>query len=186
MQVEVTAIDQRCSLVGEGIQNYLVVKLPNENVIRLEVDENTAKLLIEAALGVAAEEEPKTEFAVAPPESYSLQEEEEDVAEVFGGAPQEDLVEWSNLPDNQLSPLMKNVLEKIEAPPRISRAELDEVINAVVEGTRDKTKGHRGPVPPIRTVGKDEMGNPMVPGADADPGEVIGGDDYDEDGVGQL
>ena len=39
---------------------------------------------------------------------------------------------------------------------------------------------------PARTVPKDDMGYPIVQGAGVDPGEVVGGSDTDEDGVGQF
>jgi hypothetical protein len=40
---------------------------------------------------------------------------------------------------------------------------------------------------PARTVPKDDMGYPIVRGAGVDPDAVIGGgDDYDEDGIGQA
>lgn len=39
---------------------------------------------------------------------------------------------------------------------------------------------------PSRTVPKDDMGYPIVQGAGVDPGEVVGGSDMDEDGVGQF
>jgi len=37
-----------------------------------------------------------------------------------------------------------------------------------------------------RTVPKDDMGYPIVGGSDVDPGEVVGGLDQDEDGIGQM
>lgn len=39
---------------------------------------------------------------------------------------------------------------------------------------------------PSRTVPKDDMGYPVVRNAGVDPGEVVGGSDTDEDGVGQF
>lgn len=39
---------------------------------------------------------------------------------------------------------------------------------------------------PGRTVQKDEMGYPLPQAGEVDPGELVGGSDLDEDGVGQL
>lgn len=39
---------------------------------------------------------------------------------------------------------------------------------------------------PGRTIQKDEMGYPLPQAGEVDPGELVGGSDLDEDGVGQL
>lgn len=122
-------------------------------------------------------------------------------------------IAWRELPDETLNPRMKSILgslgiddvihlselknlvERIVAkmpapkPPPPQRAPQTPVTNIPNVGQVSWTNG---PVimekKPIRTVPKDDMGYPIVPGNrdTRDPGEVVGHGDKDEDGIGQL
>lgn len=124
--------------------------------------------------------------SVDPPQAEDEEEEEED------------MVSWRELPDTALSPLMKKILEDIALPDPVAYSTLEAVVAAVAEGKGPEGNGAPTPgvritegtrivskVPPIRSVDKDEMGYPRVPQATQAP-SVAGGEDLDEDGVGQL
>lgn len=135
-------------------------------------------------------------------------EQSQGVVEQVFRDPNDELVNWARLSPEQLSPLMKNTFKKLGVPDRLTARQIEELVNTIAEGmhaeeeTQQPTPaGKLQPptvsvhqnrrttqnIPPIRTVRKDEMGNPIVPNSarvDSDPGEVVG--DVDEDGVDQL
>lgn len=111
---------------------------------------------------------------------------------------EEGVVEWEKLPDTQLPPSMKDILRKSKVNPFISVADLDALKAQILEHMAKKPKpgkvnwnegpkragAAKDPWANMRTVNKDEAGNPLPPGGivEADPGE-----DYDDDdGVSQL
>jgi hypothetical protein len=109
------------------------------------------------------------------------------------------MVDWQTLPDDVLSPKIKEVLRGVKAAARMPYEELLRVAKNVTEmlgqqssvgqiqweGDRRPLANQRRP-PPQRTVDKDEMGYPIVDGQPGEPVEQRQHGDHDEDGVPQL
>jgi|SRR5688572_5485742 len=104
------------------------------------------------------------------------------------------VVEWAKLPDTQLPPQMKKILRDSKVNPVISVEDLDHLKAQILErlskqpkpgqvkwnqGAQRETQSR-----PIRTVPRDEAGNPRPPGGitEIDPGES----QDDDDGVAQA
>jgi hypothetical protein len=141
-----------------------------------------------------------------PPPGYDNPEENPFLAtEAFDGAPQQTPVppepgyqldhhvdqgevEWETLPDTQLPPQVRQIMKLSGVPPRLSIADLDRLKLEITTRLAQRPKagevnwesGPRRQVEStrIRTVPRDEAGNPIPPGGilemrdSNDPGEV--------------
>lgn len=217
MQVSIVGISQDFSFEDGEAVNYLVVRLPNGNIIRSLIDEETVQIVVEQHKLLDKEpvqndpgeapdgpqfhhEEPvaRAPFHVDPdsmppfqgtrPEGEVLIQNppvsvDDDGHVVFGGGANEEPVDQQEL-QRSLDQAQKQVAKP--SPPSTEFNEND--IAAVADDLRGKTQM---PVPDWnnsrRTVTKDQMGNPVITGDNVvDPGELVGGDNVDEDGVGSV
>lgn len=144
-----------------------------------------------------------------PDEDMGVEQTEDPIEAVFSYAAEEaEKIDWVRLPPDAMSPMMKKVFSDMGMPALLSPAEIDFYVQKVVDGMKsaesegsvveppkpvaratvhqDSTIVRR--IPPIRTVPKDDWGNPRVPvrAGEIDPGEVVGDGDADEDGIGSI
>lgn len=157
----VTHIGQSLDLKSKSFIHTLTLQLPNGVAVQATVDERA----VEAMMQMVAEGAPP---ASEPPPQQTNQAESEFVdglyegqpAHVFGGAPEpteeEDQGQQMQLPPPQQQQTVGQ--PRLIRPPQPVR---------------------------IRTVPKDEMGNPVVAPSGVDAGQVLG-EALDDDGVPQI
>lgn len=188
MQVVIESIDQRYPLEGDKeVITTLNIRLPNGQHITTVVQPEMAERLIGAAVPEPPKQDESLPITDGAPEVFGDGETDE----------AEQLIDWTELPDDSLAPQMKKVLFESEAPHVMPASELaalvdkigEHLMNQAAQRARATTPGkvQRVQAPRPRMVPKDELGYPMVPhlNNDRDPGEVaLSGSD--EDGVPQL
>lgn len=138
MQLELVKVSQDFNLDTRQMENFIVLKLPAGELVRLPVPEEVVNQIVHAAMGT----QPKTrsETSSTSEVSYDLGPTE------FGG----DFVAANGISQEQPQPI-------VEEPCRAPRVE------------------------------KDSYGYPIVQGRGGiDPGELTGGTNTDEDGVGSV
>lgn len=201
MQVTIESIDQRMLLEGEqDMVTSINIRLPDGSYIAAVVQPEMAERLLRVATSVG-----RNLDSESGPSSPAYTEDTE--LEVFGAEKEaeEQEIDWTQLPDDSLSPQMKVILEEIGAPQVMPASELAGLVDQISErlmmqaaaktraGVVDKIKAAAVPgqvqklqVARPKTVPKDDFGYPMVAQqSDRDPGEVaLTGSD--EDGVPQL
>ena len=210
--LEVINIDSSFSLEDGSIQDYIVFRLPDGSISRALTDVETTKKLIgiatngkgeeplpsEAPIGIpmpvdvdiSVKEEGKIAWRLLSNDTLSsmmkaalnllnvsdeltqteLQQLVEHIAENFS---EEDWarVQESVLQEAQPAPL--NSPQRPAAAPPVNKVQWADGSPIVAGGA------------PARTVPADDMGYPVVPG-EVDTGEIVGGDDVDEDGTSQF
>jgi hypothetical protein len=215
MQVDILRIDQSFHLDGSGkVQSYAVLRLSTGELIKAEIDDESIKKLAAAAPsngtyptgGVETSVEvANEEVGVASDETVSYEAVETSqvgsdvVANVFSSEGEK--IGWAKLSPNVLTPTMKSMFIKLGLPSHLTEQEIDYYVSKILEGMNAEDEKPQQPairyaqestvvrrVPPIHRVQSDERGNPVVPmrSGEVDPGEVVGGGDVDEDGVGSL
>lgn len=190
MQVTIESIEQRMMLGSNQMITLVNVKLPDGSYFTSQIEPEVAERLLKIASGagptapvdngVGNHEEPEV-FSEA---SESVEEEDQEI-------------EWATLPDEHLSPSMKQALAEIGTPQVMKASELVALIDQVTEQMMNKAAQkakkpavgqiQRVQVPRPRTVPRDDYGYPIVAQqpVERDPGEVaLTGSD--EDGVPQL
>jgi len=222
MHVEVVKIDQSFNLANGEMENFLVLKFPNK-LVRAKVDEETVQDVLSTVMNGSPQE---PVGALSGP----LVDTDSALAQELlrpTSAPEEDVeyINWRELPEDELSPLMKNVLNDMNIPDVVPRAQLSTLIEQVIDYAQQQAQdeslpqadavGQMQPQQPIpqppqqpvgrvqfggrvvnmggapdpRSVPSDSKGNPVVPNAGSDPGEIgVSYDDADadEDGVPSL
>jgi len=172
MHVMIESIDQRLLLDGgDEPVTTINIKLPDGSYLSAQIEASGAKRILQ----LANPDSPKV-VSSPPPPTASAQEE------VYGGEDQQatganpdETIDWTVLPDSDLTPQMKGILAEIGVPHQM-------MVQA--SGTPVGQVQRLQPVR-ARTVPKDELGYPMVSrSAERDPGEM--GPGVDEDGVSQT
>ena len=207
------AIDQRYILATGEIENYLVVRLPGGKETRAPIDLDSTKAIMKGSLNEPDPEQNPLPQEPSPPQVPQQEEQGEMVlwkelddsilhphlkqALVFLGTP-------PVLPMKNLEKLVQQVTE------RFSPEDWDKVAEHFDYATQPKPVVQASPPVPkpapsigtiqwadgspivpaararARTVQKDEMGYPITNDGEVDPGELVGGSDTDEDGIGQF
>ena len=145
-----------------------------------------------------------------PNEEMSVEQTDDPIEAVFSHAVEEaEKINWMRLPPDSLSPMMKKVFSDMGMPRLMTPVEIEFYVQKVVDGMKDAEESGEvvledtkpvakatvqqnstivRRIPPIRTVPKDEWGNPQAPvrTGEIDSGEVVGDGDADEDGVGSI
>lgn len=171
---------------------YLLVRLPSGQTIRAAVDESAAALVI--GLQVKAAGAPRAvahpaaqtttpvddDYAQPPGGDFTPAPAEEDpptangeTVHVFGG--QDVLQTEEKDEEDQGSPtiILQGPAAAAAAPVAPARSNVQRSPNGKI-------------VVPSRTVPKNDRGYPIVASAGANPEELVGGRDPDEDGVGSV
>jgi hypothetical protein len=189
MQVTIEGIEQFMQLDGRTeVLNSIRIRLPDGSMFAAQVEAQVIERIL-----MLSREEPAVEESTElkpPAPSNGLSEDG-----VFGEGPvevaQEDqLIDWTTLPDSTLPAAIKKALREANFHRVLRAAELAAVVDAITEEMRSKARQAAAVPAPLqqvarpRTVAKDELGYPIVPNKPSDPGEValLG----DEDGVQQL
>ena len=189
MQVMIESIEQKVLLNGgELLVTTINIKLPDGSYLSAQVDRSAAERILQ----LANADEPKVVPSFPPP--VPIQEE------VYGGEDHQgpgidpdQVIDWSSLPDSDLTPQMKGILAEIGAPRHLPASELVTLVDKIsermmVQASKAPPVGQVQRLQPVRpkTVPKDEMGYPIVPRTvERDPGEM-GPGVVDEDGIGQV
>lgn len=213
MIVTITDIDQSYSLKSGAVTNYIVLELPSGLKVRVLAEDADAQAIINESHTPQPQRQPIAYDPDNPHPDYK--------SEDFGGlnmdawdespqrpdvgrdplAPEptkhqsEGMLDWENLPDTQLPPMMKSILKSSRVAKFLTYDDLQKLKGQILERLKDKpqagqvnwSEGARRQVQgvPRRTVPMDDAGNPIPPGGivEADPGE---GPDEDDDGVAQA
>ena len=196
MRVDIIAIDQTYPLDGTPARNFAVIRLPNGQIVRGEVDDSGTQMLLRAASDSGFEPTAPSDLTIEPP--TFVPEEEGILEQAFEEPEEEEVIEWMKLPPTVLTPVMKKSLLEAGAPPLLTEAQLQQYVTALIEGMGSETPKPKittqqsarvvQRVPPIRTVPMDEKGNPIVASTrgEIDAGEVVGEGERDEDGVASV
>lgn len=194
------AIDQRLILETGEIQNYLVLHLPSGKETRAPIDLDTTKEILRTTGTSAGETKPPAPPVETPPikaedEMTRWQDLPNDVLHPLMKEALRRMGAAAVLPFRMLESLVNQINE------RFTQEDWDELSKP----TKVVEPPTPAPTPPIgavqwadgrpvipaalrpgRTLQKDDMGYPVAQDGEVDPGEIVGGADLDEDGVGQL
>lgn len=130
-------IDQSFNLETMEHENYLVFELPNGTELTSLIDIETAEYVIKLSANGSM---PSRVSVPTPPEHVNVAIKdmpvkepvsEEDTGVVQEG--QEAIYRWSELPDESLSRLMKTAFQLVGAPPEMTAADIQGLINSISE-----------------------------------------------------
>jgi len=210
------AIDQRLVLGTGDIQNYLVIRLPGGKETRAPIDLETTKEIVRQASTAPAPMPEKQVAPAPEPEKQAepVPQEPEDEQPIQWRALPDDVINplmkvvlgRMNVPDIVSVSVLTGVVQQVNE--RFTQEDWDEVAGLVAQPAPPAPPApppKPAPAPPLgavtwadgrpvvpstmnpgRTVQKDEKGYPIPQEGEVDPGEIVGGVDVDEDGVGQL
>lgn len=182
MQIDLLGISQDYSFDDNESVTFLRLKLTDGHEIRALVDEVTAQHVIRLHVGdtppASAVQIPLREEKYAPsmpPGTVNSDEPPE-----FGGD-----VETSVGSIQQNLNVAERQIARVSPPSSELSPDAIRKIASDIANSDLPTPRWNSPKP--RSVIKDDMGNPVLVGENlVDPGELVGGEDTDEDGVGQL
>lgn len=189
MQATIEGIEQFMRLDGKlEMVSSVRIKLPDGTIFVASVGQDVIEKIIALSTGEEAQE---------PREMQELPDVSAGLAGggVFGGdsetSQESQLVDWSELPDDVLAPAVKRALREHGFGHVMRASELASVVDEISERMLAKAQQTAKVQPPVqivvpraRTVPKDDMGYPIVPHRQSDPGEVAL--TADEDGVQQA
>lgn len=192
MDAQIVSLSQDVSFEDGSITNFISLRLPSGHIIRAVVGDDSARILVETASGVAPPPpvqqqqqvipQPRQHPLPSPPAAYG---QEEEGAVVFGGGEPED----EDQPRMWLPPQPDTVPTP---PPPPEQPVYQDAETQAREYRRQKQKAPRNPLGTQngRHIGKDSMGYPVVANnGGVDPATLVGttpGGTVDEDGVGQY
>lgn len=174
MDLSVVSLSQDVSFEDGSITNFVLLRVPSGQVIRAVVTDDSAKVLVET---FAAQQGSTMN---APPTPTAPATTNDEGAVIFGGAP-------SEYEEPASSFWMPSVAASDPRPaPRQQPAPKDAAAQARAYKEEQQHIRNNPRSFEARTVAKDEYGYPIVRGNGVDPGEVLGGGDVDDDGVGSI
>lgn len=161
LRVEVMSMAQEMNLEDKSVSHFVLLKV-GEKVIRALITEESAQIIINATFANASPADLLKEYVDTGPSVITSSK-----------PPAEEKPQPVGRPFN---------------PNPMSVAETDDGVAAVFGGNVEVPKPPPSlPKQKIVRVEKDEWGYPRITTAGGeDPGEVVGGQDQDEDGVGQI
>ena len=183
----ITGISQDMDFSKNRTVTFVLLQLPNGDVLRAAIDESAAAAII--ALQVATDGAPQP--AIAPsmraPAIHELEEEEassapvvaptpqrtvvsaEEEVSVFGGQDEDTPPEYEEPPQPSAPP----PVVQPPAPPAVTARNIQMLPNGKL-------------VVPAKTVPRTSLGYPIVPNAGVDTDSFTGSKDRDEEGVGSV
>lgn len=178
MYVEITAIEQRYSMRDQRTISHVIVTLPSGRNLTVEVTEEEAVAIIEAnALNNTGTIE------------HTRVQEEDSVSFETDTSLQEDTIDWMQIDDEVLLPIVKAEFMRRQLPQYLHVALVAKLAKEVIDslaafdepeeagiGVVERNVRLPGRERQQRRIESDEAGNPVVPSAvqpDHDPGEIV-------------
>lgn len=176
MDLSVVSLSQDVSFEDGSITNFVLLRVPSGQVIRAVVTDDSAKVLVEnfAVQQGASMPQAPVDKPAAPVVTN------DEGAVVFGGAP----AEYEEPSSSFWVPSSAPAAPRPAPKPQPVWTDASAQAQAYKEEQQRLRNNPRSSE--ARTVAKDEYGYPIVRGNGIDPGEVLGGGDVDDEGVGSI